>query len=489
MAVKSASRRLSINSFEDRKNEWAAVHQFLEVGQYEPAIEILRILKEETARTNQADLESIITAAYQICLACVLSREEMEWHRKAYQKADLREGELLQHLYTILRLIEGYDASQPGFTEQQVTSSLRDTASLWERLQTLLGFEPQIGNQDGRSSGVPAEVGDSITNETEVRLKVISGKKDGTSPPLSVDANEGTALVADQIMMPFIDGVETKTTDRNHPVFQGKSASSSPIGKVIQTRQGYPFLAVNFLGAFQVFQNEKLISNWDSLKAKSIFKYLLLHHKTPIIKDVLMDVFWPDAPPEAARRNLHQAIYTLRQKLRRDQPDFQFIRFENDRYFLNPEMDIFLDFYQFEDLVEAGRQLETAGQIAEAMEQYGNAEGLYQGDFLEEDVYEDWPNSQREQLKNMYLEITDRMSDYYLQQRELMIAIALCRKIIAKDNCHENAHCRLMKCYLAQGQRHLAIHQYQICVQALKNELDMVPSSETRALYKQISNT
>jgi DNA-binding SARP family transcriptional activator len=222
------------------------------------------------------------------------------------------------------------------------------------------------------------------------------------------------------------------------------------------------------------------------LKARSILKYLVAHRGTPIVKDILMDLFWPDADPEVTRRNLHQAIYSLRQTLRRGQPDFQHIRFENDCYLLNPEMDIWLDFREFEKHVQASRRLEATGQLAEAIAEYGIAEGLCQGDFLEEDLYQDWPRAQREHIRATYLDIADRLSEYYVGQGEYTAAIALCRKILARDNCREEAHCRLMRCYLAQGQRHLAVRQYQTCVEALKEELDLAPSEETVALYRRI---
>src|SRR5262249_9659444 len=74
-------------------------------------------------------------------------------------------------------------------------------------------------------------------------------------------------------------------------------------------------LTVNCLGMFRVYRNSQIITQWHSLKGQSIFKYLVAHHGTAISKDVLMDVFWPDADHESARRNLHQAIYSLRQTM------------------------------------------------------------------------------------------------------------------------------------------------------------------------------
>jgi DNA-binding SARP family transcriptional activator len=245
-------------------------------------------------------------------------------------------------------------------------------------------------------------------------------------------------------------------------------------------------LVIYCFGPFRVYQHDQLIEDWNGLKGQAILKYLVAQRGTPVTKDVLMDIFWRDAAPEAARRNLHQAIYSLRQTLRRGDPAIQFIEFESNQYMLNPELSVWVDLEEFDAHLQAGRRLEMGGQGAAAMVEYGAAEGLYQGDFLSEDVYEDWPRSRREQLRTTYLELANRLSEQYRQQGELLPAIALCQKLLMLDNCFEEAHRRLMRCYLAQGQRHLAIRQYHACVQALVEELDVPPAEETRALYEQI---
>jgi DNA-binding SARP family transcriptional activator len=84
------------------------------------------------------------------------------------------------------------------------------------------------------------------------------------------------------------------------------------------------------------------------------------------------------------------------------------------------------------------------------------------------------------------LNITDRLSEYYLEKAEYTIAIALCQKLLVQDNCNEEAYRRLMRCYTAQGQRHLAIRCFQTCQEILKSELDLPPAPETIALFEQL---
>ena len=115
------------------------------------------------------------------------------------------------------------------------------------------------------------------------------------------------------------------------------------------------------------------------------------------------------------------------------------------------------------------------------------AEGLYQGTFLEEDLYEEWTNPQRDYLHNLYLEITDRLSEHFLNLHNNVATIALCQKALGHDPCFEAAHRRLMQCYLAQGQRYLAMRQYQTCVQVMKDELNLNPSEETETLFQRVT--
>ena len=201
-----------------------------------------------------------------------------------------------------------------------------------------------------------------------------------------------------------------------------------------------------------------------------------------------MDVMWADVGQEAARRNLHQAIYSLRQTLRRREPNLQHILFENDHYLLNPGTGLWIDFLQFEKNAHYGRRLDAAGEAEKALDAYGVAEGLYQGTFLEEDLYEEWTSSQRDYLLNLYLEISDRLSGYFQNRRNHVAAIALCQKALRHDPCFEAAHRHLMQCYFAQGQRHLAMRQYQTCVQVMKEELDLNPTAETAALLQRITS-
>lgn len=252
-------------------------------------------------------------------------------------------------------------------------------------------------------------------------------------------------------------------------------------------QQPGPDLAIYCLGEFRVYQNDRLISEWNGSKGTAIFKYLIANRNRPVAKEILMDLFWPDADLEVARRNLHQAIYGLRQTLRQNLPDCPYILFENDCYRINPSLRVWVDYEEFERYAQAGQKLEAAGKPMDMVAALAVAEQLYRGDFLAEDLYLDWPRSLREFYHRMYLDLTGRLSSFYLAQRQYIPAAILCQKVLAIDHCNEQACAGMMRCYLVQGQRQLAIREYQACARALQEELGLQPGEELRALYRQIT--
>jgi DNA-binding SARP family transcriptional activator len=429
--------------------------ELLKAGQYDQVAELLHQAQLASKRQGDEFPARVLDMARNICMACGQTRTEAQWHQQACHEADRRERELRDQLCTILDLIRrdrlpetwevpSLAAITPLTPLQPEAAKPREQPSLRQRIQSFLGRRPAAQLPKARVPTAPSH-----------------------EPPIIIP--ERAAAPAVQLPTP-----------------EHQTLAVSSLGQEKPKEPCPPSLVVYCLGPFRVYQDDHLITDWESLKAKCILKYLVAHRGTPIVKDVLMDVFWKDAEPEAARRNLHQAVYSLRKTLRQRRPGFPYIWFEGDCYLLHRDTSLWLDFEQFEKYVRDGQNLEAAGQPAEAMAKYGIAEGLYQGDFLEEDLYEDWPAPQRQHLRTLYVQMADRLNEHYMQHGNLAAAIVLCRKILSLDSCSEEAHRRLMQCYLAQGQRHLAVRQYQACVQAMKEDLDLTPSDVTIQLYRRI---
>ncbi len=246
------------------------------------------------------------------------------------------------------------------------------------------------------------------------------------------------------------------------------------------------------LGSFRVVIDQSMIDQWPGGHSRAVFAFLLAQRGKPAPRDLLMETFWPDSGLEPARNSLNVAIYGLRKTLRQAlrQP---VILFHDTAYQINPDLELWIDVEEFEQRVRAARQYESAGsgpQAAEAttraVREYEMAVSLYQGDFLADAPYEDWTILERERLRVMHLDTLDHLSLVYFNQGQFSACISLCQRMLSYDACREDAHGRLMRSFSRQGQAHLALRQYQACVEALREELDVPPSPATTRLYEQI---
>ncbi len=416
----------------------------LHAGAYEELGRLLAARRD----TGGTDHVHILDAAAQLCLTCIELRGEQEHHGQATQRVAGLEEEIRRRIKRLLEPLWGGPAAPADGTDAAPPTRRQ---SLWRRVALTLR-PPQ-----------PQPASPSVPTPTFA-----------PPPPLPAPAPPPASTPE------RVPETEPAATD-----VAAVSAAAEPIMEPVQ--EPSPVFTIFCLGAFRVYGGERRIDNWPSRKGKSILQYMLLNRETPVGKDILMETFWPDGDPADTRRNLHQAIYSLRQSLRQNQPDLQPIIYKQDTYLLNPEVVLWIDFEEFGRHARTGREHEAAGRRERAMEAYKVAVSLYQGDFLEEDLYEDWPAARREELRDRFIDIANRLGEHYLRREEHTAAMALSRAILTKDNCHEEAHRRLMLCYAAIGQRHLAVRQYQTCVRALREELDLAPSEATTELYRTLA--
>jgi DNA-binding SARP family transcriptional activator len=262
-------------------------------------------------------------------------------------------------------------------------------------------------------------------------------------------------------------------------------AADEPAPPVVRDRPQGPLLTVHLLGQLKVRLDDVPVDGWPSGRGRSLFKYLVTHRDPWPQREVLMDTFWPDAPPAAARNSLNVAVHGLRRAFRACATG-PVVVLEGGAYRLDQEIRLWLDVDEFELHATTGRRLEAAGELSGAVAAYERAVALYQGDFLADDPYEDWPVLPREQLLLTYLDVLDRLSGCYFGQHQYGACVALCRQLVARDPCREDAHRRLMRCYSRQGQPHLALRQYQACVDALHQELLVDPEPATTDLARQL---
>jgi DNA-binding SARP family transcriptional activator len=243
-----------------------------------------------------------------------------------------------------------------------------------------------------------------------------------------------------------------------------------------------------FFGHFEMFCEDETVSLGRNGKALAILKYLLARRNRPVSQDHLMGWLWPESSLKKARWSLNSAIHGLR-KILGDCPAStltNYIRLEEGYYHLCPTVWVVTDVDEFDEYYEKGRRLEKVGRMDEAAAEYERAVELYRGDYLIEDLYEDWTMVERERLANAYVDILDRLAAHYMERGQLRESIRACYRVLEKDRCHEDSYRLLMRCYARLGMRGRALRQYRLCEKILGQEYGTAPSAETTALYESL---
>jgi DNA-binding SARP family transcriptional activator len=406
-----------------------------------------------------------IRKAGQYAMRVAELRREQESHREAEAALSRAEHQVLGELLAWVRAPSGRDGSvagedgwsdapavlkMPGLAESGGTGAVGRRS--WTRLRGLLPGR----HADG------AHVNGSHVNGAHVN--------GSNGPALPPHADESPVLTA----------VPPVGASPRHAALRRMAP-----GRVSHAVHAQAEVSVHLLGPMSVVIDDVPIEEWSSARTRSLFGYLLTHRQPWPAREVLMDVFWPEKSPKASRNSLNVAIHGLRRVLG-EAKDVPVIVYSGGTYRLHPDVRLWLDVEEFDKLVDRGRLHEDAGETDQATAAYEFAAGLYRGDFLADDPYDDWAALIRERLRLAYLDTLGRLSNLHFNAERYAASADLCQRIIEQDLCREDAYRRLMRCYSRQGQPHLALIQYRACVRALESELGVEPDSATVDLHNQI---
>lgn len=112
-----------------------------------------------------------------------------------------------------------------------------------------------------------------------------------------------------------------------------------------------------------------------------------------------------------------------------------------------------------------------------------HAATLYRGELLADfDVrdaaFEDWLSAERRQLADIAGDVLERLCD----QETGLARVAIAKRLVAIDALRESSHRILMQAYADAGEKGLALRQYEVCRDALRDEFSVPPGPETEAL-------
>ena len=237
-------------------------------------------------------------------------------------------------------------------------------------------------------------------------------------------------------------------------------------------------IAIQTLGGFRVLRAGEAVAvaEWQSKKARDLLKILIARRSRPTARDILMENLWPGGDPRSTANRLSVALSTVRAVLDPERS------FAPDRYVVTQDnvvalnlSELSLDVEDFLAAGEAGLRQRQAGAGADALELLEAAEETYTGDFLEEDLYEEWPVPLREEARALYIAVANALAEIAADARDHDGAIRYRLRVLERDAFEEDAHLALVAALEAAGHHGEARRAYRRYVSRME-EIGVEPA-------------
>jgi len=158
-----------------------------------------------------------------------------------------------------------------------------------------------------------------------------------------------------------------------------------------------PKARVELLGGFAASVDGEAVADgaWRLRKARELVKLLALAPSHRLHREQAMDVLWRDKDPDAAANNLHQAVHAARRALGAGA-----IELRDELLHLHADVDV----ERFEQAAVAARRSRTPWAYRAAL-------GLYGGELLPENRYDDWAEHRRTALAELSAALASELAE------------------------------------------------------------------------------
>src|SRR5260370_36789211 len=254
-------------------------------------------------------------------------------------------------------------------------------------------------------------------------------------------------------------------------------------------------LIVTTLGRFSILRDQDLLSggNWNRRRVCELFKLLLSAEQHRLHREQVQELLWPSSSMDEAANSFGKTLYLLRGALEADLATGKsstYVSLDHDILLLVPgSMQIDADL--FESMAKQGQVNMHSGPIKEqqlqsTLDALDNVLALYGGDYLPDDLYEDWAQRRRDRLRRTYSWLLEQAAKVAVVGSQGQRACEYLRALLEYNNTDEQSHRELMLIYARMGRRSEALNQYSLLREALQEELGANPLPETIELYHTI---
>jgi DNA-binding SARP family transcriptional activator len=246
-------------------------------------------------------------------------------------------------------------------------------------------------------------------------------------------------------------------------------------------------LSISTLGNFKVNKKNRSLNNLEKKASKrwQLFIYLVTNGGKTVSREKLITLLdlYNNSDPEGS---LSALVYRLRNILKTDNKNREYIKTSGSAYTFNQKSDYWLDLEKIEQLINKCRN-QADYNLDKAEQLYAKALDLYKGDYLEEFDSQEWiwniRNKYQELLINSLLDLDPvfRNENEYLKLNNLYNQLQ--QKIKSDERLLENS----IEILMEAGFLNSAKQKYEELKKIYKNN-DLILPASVKDLEKKLTN-
>ena len=250
-------------------------------------------------------------------------------------------------------------------------------------------------------------------------------------------------------------------------------------------------LQIRMLGEFTIDTGAHAISSTDNRSRKIwlLLAYMICRRSHLVTQDELINQLWGEedksANPANALKTMFHRLRTMLSQLE-GFSGYDLIIRQSGSYAWNTDIPVDLDADLFEQLCKEAAASQDEEQ---RFSRYLEALTLYQGDFLPRFSTESWVIPLSAYYHNLYLQAIEFVIPRLEAAGRMEEAISFTRKAVEIDPYNEPLYCYLMRELMALGDQQGVIAVYDTISDLLFTNFGVMPSEETRALYRTAMRT
>jgi len=328
---------------------------------------------------------------------------------------------------------------------------------------------------------VPAKEERSERREVLIDYRLING--------LRTDRPDNELLSEWPVLQSFVHPLsqalltaQSQSEDQN----QSQNHAQNQLPRQAHSKRQQESLYIRLFGDLEIYRGSVRVehSYLSGKRTQSLLALLLLNPRKCIAREVAIQQFWPRMSTERAINNFHVACSRLNRSLCiPSNDDSKYLIRNGTLYHLDASL-VSTDVDRFEELARLA--LMGGRSIRERLEATNQMENLYRDDLLAGNHLESVLQQYRKRLRGMLVDALLCAATLTNEVGDVQAALWFTRRAYDFDHSREDVYRALMDAQLNAGQRTSAIETYFACKDFLHEELGILPSIKTTALYQDL---